>query len=68
MRRAGDEEEDFLIIIQVDVFYLCALSTEVKTGPLFTGAAEERGQAETRLPKCLHLFYRCCYIGLLQIK
>lgn len=36
--------------------------------PLFTGAAEERGQAETRLPKCLHLFYRCCYIGLLQIK
>lgn len=27
MRRAGDEEEDFLIIIQVDVFfYLCALS------------------------------------------
>lgn len=66
MRRAWDEEEDFLIIVQVDVFFLPLCRWAAR--PLFTGAAEERGQAETRLPKCLHLFYRCCYIGLLQIK
>lgn len=32
------------------------------------GLQGDEDKAGARLPKCLHLSYRCCYIGLLQIK